>query len=558
MTAVNKLNYSVLESRIKTVADEYSINDSLAFTYFIVEMLFPEITLEMDEIITDGSGDEGIDAIYIQEGGECSAIHIIQCKHTPVFKNISKNVNENSIHKLKTFIDRVCDQDLTLETTANKKIFDKVQDIWELTSKGVICQFHFYVCSNQKGLNADTTMKAKSLLASNDQSTFSELNFSDLCDYILNESEATQSCELKIIDKQIYERVDGNIKGIIANIDVVSYVEAITNKSGSIKRYLFDDNIRTYLGKGAGYNPEIIASALDERNHLFWYLNNGITLVCNKASYQKNMSGVPLKLENFKVVNGAQTSFSLVDAYNTDPELVGQIVLLLKVYETEEPEVAQKVTIATNSQASIYPRDLRANDKVQIFIQKSLKTRGLNYIRKRGELDGKRVGRVLDSLRLGQMIMAYKLVRPHQCKTESDNIFGKYYDELFNGDLDPDYIIELNECYLTLMDLRKVYLQEGKRFTGNKLPQRYYVLNYGYWYVLTALALICRREKITFPSKEHILEYIDLAVTEVSGILANVSDTSQYNNFRSQKVTALLFNDVFLKQGELFESTVPE
>lgn len=120
---------------------------------------------------------------------------------------------------------------------------------------------------------------------------------------------------LDCIDIQKFERIDCDIRGLIANVDATSFIKMITSEDNdAISRHLFDENIRGYLGLEGGFNQQIQSSALSDDNHLFWYLNNGITIIAKDFSHQP-VRGSKIKLTDFQIVNGAQTSYSLFNAF---------------------------------------------------------------------------------------------------------------------------------------------------------------------------------------------------------------------------------------------------
>jgi len=78
---------------------------------------------------------------------------------------------------------------------------------------------------------------------------------------------------------------------------------------------LFAGNIRLFLGaRKGGINEQIIKTA-KERPGSFWALNNGITIVADTAHVIDDLDGQSaLKLTRFSIVNGCQTTSSLVQS----------------------------------------------------------------------------------------------------------------------------------------------------------------------------------------------------------------------------------------------------
>lgn len=98
----------------------------------------------------------------------------------------------------------------------------------------------------------------------------------------------------------------------------------------------------------------------------FWYLNNGITIVCDSF----NVDGKTLQLKNFSIVNGGQTTHNI----GSVAELAKDFLLPCKVIALNNPshqalppddqtEFIANVCTATNSQKPIKAADAVANRK---------------------------------------------------------------------------------------------------------------------------------------------------------------------------------------------------
>ena len=78
---------------------------------------------------------------------------------------------------------------------------------------------------------------------------------------------------------------------------------------------LFAGNIRLFLGaRKGGINEQIIKTAKETPGH-FWALNNGITIVADSVDIiPSEDKGSSLRIKRFSIVNGCQTTSSLVRA----------------------------------------------------------------------------------------------------------------------------------------------------------------------------------------------------------------------------------------------------
>lgn len=215
------------------------------------------------------------------------------------------------------------------------------------------------------------------------------------------------------------------------------------------KERIFQQNVRYSLGlKSKSINKQIQETAVDQerRNH-FWYFNNGITIICTELG--ETTSKKVINLKNAQIINGAQSTYALYDAFK-DGNLGDEVEILIKAIECDDKDFMESVTLYTNSQNAIRLRDLCSNDKIQIEIQTIIRDIFSNfYERKRGEFNSlyptpdarkKSFGddynlRIVSNENAAQALLAMFLDKPSQSKAEKRRIFMKdegFYDGIFD------------------------------------------------------------------------------------------------------------------------------
>jgi hypothetical protein len=107
---------------------------------------------------------------------------------------------------------------------------------------------------------------------------------------------------------------------------------AFISDEGVLRKYIFDWNVRDYEG-AVEVNREILASLSDPSAPEFWWLNNGVTVICSKAS----VTGKTFSLDDVQIVNGLQSSATihdyLHDAETNDPARTrGLLVRIIVTY----------------------------------------------------------------------------------------------------------------------------------------------------------------------------------------------------------------------------------
>ena len=94
---------------------------------------------------------------------------------------------------------------------------------------------------------------------------------------------------------------------------------------------------------------------------IFHLLNNGLSATCD--SYK--IEGSKLKISNFQIVNGCQTTVTL---YKAKPFLGDQVLVDIKI--TESSQMAHKIAETTNTQAGLKAQDFISTDSRQNEFQK--------------------------------------------------------------------------------------------------------------------------------------------------------------------------------------------
>ena len=199
---------------------------------------------------------------------------------------------------------------------------------------------------------------------------------------------------------------------------------------------IFDLNVRPYYGSIGKVNRDIWDTCTTEESQLFWFLNNGITMVCDSFDFTRDPDNPILKVKNAQIVNGCQTSVTIREA-NEKKELQRNVKVLLRLYSTDNPNLVDKITLTTNNQNRITDRDLRANDSVQRDIQTIMKERyGHFYERKNREfrnLSQSNRRLVVPSPKAAQAYLAIVRGKPSNARGYLGAIWSDFYKEIFEN-----------------------------------------------------------------------------------------------------------------------------
>src|SRR3989304_9208000 len=93
----NLVTFSTINEKVKKYLEDYSLDDmGTAFEWLALETILNLNDDEIEDAITDGAMDGGIDAIHIS----ARDVHIFNFKYAETFENAKNNFPETEIDKI--------------------------------------------------------------------------------------------------------------------------------------------------------------------------------------------------------------------------------------------------------------------------------------------------------------------------------------------------------------------------------------------------------------------------------------------------------------------------
>lgn len=554
MSTITKMEWDIIDARVAKACERHQFQTTtVGFLSIVLEQIFPGHEDQLQEIITDGPDDRGIDAIHIIEGESSAEVFLFQSKYRVSQSTCHKTINDSEILKVSLFLNELFDKSDGLAACGNFQLQEAVRRIWDLHDRGKICRYKAIFCSNGGGFSTSAQEIINRIKTSHPSVAFEFYSAKDVVQAMALEGRETEDGQLQVIGKEILERSDGDVRGIIASVDAHSFVELITNEDGEyIKRHLFDDNLRVFLGAKGGYNQSIIETATSPDSYLFWYLNNGITITCKNFSYNKGHANPKLVFRDFQIVNGAQTSHSLVEAARSNPEALSDVVVMVRMYATDRTDIAERVAVATNSQARIQSRDLMSNHDSLKRLELAFREHGYFFERKRNMHSERPDDKRIDALKLGQIILSFELREPDKAKAESDSIFDSRFHHIFSNRHSVEELIKLFEIYRIIENLRDRYQAEYASFPESGHEHQYLV--YGHWFVLFACKLLhVKSQEAGLPVGEEAEKLVEEAIRRVAAACSQHKAVAHYQMFRSPRTKERILGEISAKQADFFD-----
>ena len=444
-------------------AREEPLPDSVAFEVFAAQMDLRNRQLSDDEIEAGrigGGMDGGIDGVYVFLDGalldEDSDIYgaafdtskirknvdleleLIQSKTSPGFTETAIDLASSSLGR---FLDlNKSDEDLrsyySSDAIARMRIFTNAWVRLSSRSPRIAIRFAYVTRGDSENVTGAVVQKQRDLEAQISRDVPGADTKVELIGarelWAIADAAPEYNLQLRFSD---YLSKGDSYTGLVSLGD---YFEFLSDSNGTLRSHLFDWNVRDYQGK-TSVNSEILASLDSPQGEDFWWLNNGVTILCSDVNIGGDKT---FTMENVQIVNGMQTSHSIHTAITragVDVERARNRSVQVRVFETQDEKTRDRIIRATNSQTKVPDASLHATEDVHRQIESYFASRGWWYDRRKNfhRNQGRPADRIVSISNLGQAIMAIGLGRPHDARARPSSLLNNEgdYAILFNPNL---------------------------------------------------------------------------------------------------------------------------
>lgn len=524
-----------------TLSDELLFG-TICYKYFYNEGRF-DIT-DFKNSYTDGANDGGVDLIAVNEGDIYKSLVLIQSKNVKNFnsKDEIKDIFTKMAQTVKDFRnDKVGSYNKNLRRIYREKYDDAVED------ENFSIELVLFINTNKSEEYRDEiSLHLKKI---------EELEDFELSIFYKNEVEQ-QIKNFENGQRYVREgRVDiykdhGFIKngenGLLVNISALS-VRKLYDKYRD--EGLFEQNFR-YFVRNKKIDDQI-NSSLKKKRDKFWFLNNGIIIGCKDF----HLDGDNIKLEDFSIINGCQTTTILGSYKGSNEDL--DFPISCKIVKPDHGGedyfnvFISEIAEASNSQKPISDRDLKSNYPEQRNLQLELKAqdpkiyleikRGEGILRKRNLQSWQKIKN--DSL--GQLILSVLLQRPGTARSNKKKIFSDRgtYNSIFKRTHDKDTIVDL-------LQLANYYDEFVKSSNLSEKPSN--IAKNGRLCVLAIIGFIIKynHQQIDIKLESSSAEWVsDLTSDTLTGPLFDKNRPDDYRHALNS-----LFNQIIMALLNLYTS----
>lgn len=360
-----------IKSESISVKDESDIFEQFS-SFCVVSQQYDE-KFELEDIMTSGGNDAGIDSLAVIIGGtlinskeeledvlkytkHLSNIKLIfiQAKTSPKFDG-SEILNFG--HGVKDIMSEKTRRKLNESIKQKKRLIDYIYS-QRLKDKPQV--FLYYVTTgkwlNDKNCLANIEDIKCELEKMNifDKVDFQPVDADMLRKYYDSVINASQ-IEIELLESnriplpQI-NKVEQSFLGLVGFNE---FIKLIADENGNIIKNVFFSNVRDFQGDNP-VNDEIGNTICKDAEN-FVLFNNGVTIICREIIFKRNNT---LILNDYEIVNGCQTSHIIFN-YKSNPN-VKKLIVPIKIIVTRDEELINKVIKATNNQTPISDTELLA------------------------------------------------------------------------------------------------------------------------------------------------------------------------------------------------------
>lgn len=366
-----------------------------AFEYLAFEQVMKDFDLSNDELLSgwiDGRQDGGIDGFYILVNGHILQdpeafiwpkigsdlrVFLISCKHHDTFKQTTLDAIVATLTELLDF----SIEDGKLQGAYSELLLRKRNNLRYAYRKlsPRLSSFSMDISYVSRGDTSDIGTEVSSRA---DQVKILVKNYFGSCKSKFSFIGSTELVELHrrtptfTLEIPFVEALSKGERYVIL-VRLSDYFKFISDDEGKLRRYLFESNVRDFMGLNR-VNEDIRSTLENRESPDFWWLNNGVTILATSAS----ITGKSIQASEIQIVNGLQTTESIY-RYFSNCGVDDDRCVLVKVIVTNDEAVRDSIIRATNNQTDVELASLHATDKIQRDIEDAFSRSGLVYERRK-------------------------------------------------------------------------------------------------------------------------------------------------------------------------------
>jgi len=542
---------------LERIAEQFHVDK--AFEIFsiaaITERPFQEI---YDDILIGGSRDGGIDGACFVEQGCYFTFMVFQCKN-------SQKLKQNEIEKFRHDIDDLFVYGISKPNI--ELIQPRINEYQQLSKDGFIIDIKYYFIyagSNSDRNNAANSQNFRAYHKPDEYEIWDiDTIYEKISQLIKAQSKRKhikfifnpQTSNIITADRQgqgVYTYSVGNVRAANFRIEANELCQLVEQELAGNNTYefLFSDNIRSFLGFKVRPNQRMKETLNDPNSSIYFpFLNNGITIVCERMEIPSTLQSGKyiLPAHNPIIVNGLQTTRVLYEIFKENQRKgisnLENVFVNVRLYETSDLEIVEKITDATNTQTPISYKDKVSNKDFNLYTKEIFANKKIAYITKRGEVFANQLSKQLNSAIESDTLLRFWYAtfyeQPETAKNSVYEVMEVVFDatnnylhplhRLFNGEKDSPIYQQLIYTYTIYryVQTKKESQREAKEYISHATE----LIAYGiYKYLENDLKSIDNPESIEI-AYQFVLSLIDQSISEQMAIYKTQDKSFSYSGY---------------------------
>lgn len=359
--------FSKLSEELEEIKSKQSYNNlSLAFSHWFLKNQYNLSEQEVAESIIDGNGDYGVDAVIHNDINK--TLEIFQFKFPSSAKTISDEIKQADVHKLINGFNYLIDGSgkTKLENASPEfiRIHDELKEKEVYSFKVNFVSFNQGVIANKEVIDNFITLQEQQTGIQIEFLDYNVRQVTNIYEKLKRQNSVSITLPYKLLQSSYSVDETDSFIGFVSAKDLLESIKDIIG-------VIFDENIRLHEMRSK-VNEGIKATSSSQESGMFYFYNNGITLICDDIS--NSPSALKAKLEGVSIVNGCQTVTSLYETF-TNGQLNEDVCLLVRVIKISDYDSRAKITQYLNSQTPIKDSYFISNHT----IVRDLQTKLLEY-----------------------------------------------------------------------------------------------------------------------------------------------------------------------------------
>lgn len=356
----------------KTPAEQQDKQLSRAFSAFVLHKLLDLAPVEAAAAVVDDFNDNGLDAIYYDESSE--TLYLLQSK--------LKESEQFKLEDAQSFCEGI--RQLLKPKFAGFNQNVKRRQVEIETALGCCNHIELVVPYTGDGISQHAADALQTLLDDEDldeprlKGRVRYYSSSDIRRDLLAEKAYPP------VNADVYLQKVGQVQEPRATYYGLARLSDLVALHESHGKSLYERNIRYFLGSSKSDVNAAIQETLREAPENFFYLNNGVTAVCDAVEPKSKAAGSDFKkhvVRGLSIINGAQTVASAAEFVRQHPQcdIKGAKVLFTLIKAPAAGEFGQQVTKARNHQNPVQMGNFAALDENQERLRQEIALLGFDY-----------------------------------------------------------------------------------------------------------------------------------------------------------------------------------